>query len=396
MNKVSSIFLAVLVSFGILLLPSSVLAFTQSSANHHKIYILAGQSNAASNGSFGTYDDYDVIDGQSYANVFDFNAQNDSYGALSPLSTLSAQNNVKYFGPEKYLMRTIMKNSLSSDNNVLIKVSFGATNLDQQWNSQIANGLFDFMINRINSVIQALPPNSTYELVNFYWVQGESDSFNTNYSNNYQTNLTNFINDLRTRLSSPDLGFTISDLRNGGNYKDIIVNSQNNVANNLSFVNILNNSSLKNVDQVHYDTPSIKLLGQNLAYTTMPDLSIRAKFINYQQNIKQSKYEFNVYNASTQSSGSGLEIEIPISGSFQVNFESGTDWICQNSVQIYNNQIGVRCTYNNSIGFKQNSSNITLNLINNTNNPQLIEFNTLSKTNNDINLNNNLIKIRIP
>ena len=72
------------------------------------------------------------------------------------------------------------------------------------------------MMSIINDVLGNLPARfpdyngQGYELVGFGWHQGWNDRVSVTFSAEYEANLVNFINDVRTELGTPDLPFVIA------------------------------------------------------------------------------------------------------------------------------------------------------------------------------------------
>jgi alpha-galactosidase len=59
-----------------------------------------------------------------------------------------------------------------------------------------------------------------YELAGFVWFQGWNDQYN-DYWLSYETNMANFIRDVRTEFKSPNLPFVIGQMGNGGTIEEL-------------------------------------------------------------------------------------------------------------------------------------------------------------------------------
>ena len=99
------------------------------------------------------------------------------------------------FGPELTFSHALAKMSLYK-NHSIVKVIAGGTQLYKDWSS--AGGKY---WNDINSTIHSLDATKD-EWKGIVWFQGENDAFNASEANNYLTNLTHFIDDLRREIHS--------------------------------------------------------------------------------------------------------------------------------------------------------------------------------------------------
>jgi hypothetical protein len=206
---------------------------------------------------------------------------------LGPGFGSSASN----IGPELFLGRTL-SDSLPGIKIALIKCSSGSTYLAKasDWlppssNNGTGGTLY---IRMANSIITAL--NSfkdafdtalyTPKWAGFVWLQGEFDAQNLTYSNAYQTNLTNLINDIRSQLKVSDLPVIIPmiDAQAQWTYNTIVRAAEVAVTKSLRNVDTLDTRGFP-TDGTHYTGP-----GQVKVGTITAQRWLKMKF-NYGQTV---------------------------------------------------------------------------------------------------------------
>ncbi len=108
----------------------------------------------------------------------------------------------------------------------IIKYARGATNLYENWkaggdNTTTGDGAayqsFQISVDEGLAALAAKYPNAIIEIEGMLWVQGEWDALELSNAQNYETNLTNFIADIRLTYGT-DLPFVISRLSSGQTY----------------------------------------------------------------------------------------------------------------------------------------------------------------------------------
>ena len=99
----------------------------------------------------------------------------------------------------------LLKNQLNSDSNIiLIPCGFGGTGFkDNRWNK--GDDLYNDAIKRVKSTVKNYPDS---KLITILWHQGEKDIG----SNSYQTDLDNFIINLRNDLDANDVPFIVGGM----------------------------------------------------------------------------------------------------------------------------------------------------------------------------------------
>ena len=126
-------------------------------------------------------------------------------------------------GPE-YSFGLVVGSQLG-DKVLLIKYAFGGKSLAVDYRPPGAVALrggvvgpyYTGLVSRVNQVLASLStyyPAYTgggYEIAGFAWHQGFNDRINSAYTAEYEANLTNLIQDIRTQFSVPNLPFVIGD-----------------------------------------------------------------------------------------------------------------------------------------------------------------------------------------
>ena len=149
------------------------------------------------------------------------NGGTDSYGLFEKVR-LGQANALSKFGPEIGIADYLAEQGLGGKV-AFIKYAVGASALDpaaNEWGSpssgKAKNGKwYDAMLSLVSDGLSVLEQDTgkTPVIKAMCWMQGESDAGNTSYRNNYLTNTTNFVSDLRAEWEgdSKEGGFTFID-----------------------------------------------------------------------------------------------------------------------------------------------------------------------------------------
>lgn len=164
--------------------------------------------------------------------------------------------------------------SVTNGNIYLVKVAKGGTGFqDNRWNP--GDDLYNDLEVAANQAVAHLNDsgvNFTYG--GLYWNQGEKDSNGTQQdAEDYDTNLTNFINSIRTDISgSSNIEFMFTRLgttfinRPATDYGDIVRANQELVNSTVSNTTIINTDDLPlRDDDTHYNNDGQNILGQRVA-----------------------------------------------------------------------------------------------------------------------------------
>lgn len=233
-----------------------------------KVFLLAGQSNmsgwTSSSGMPSAYT-------QSQANVLIY-----ADGEIDNSKKKKWMNNgmdfghaIGWFGPELVFGKTL-SDSLSGTKIALIKHSVGSTYLATNWRPPSSGGttgaLYTAMLATVKAGLASLDPQYTPEWSGMLWMQGEFDGGNQGYANEYQTNLANFVKDVRAAVNAPNLPFIIGmiDSSRSWPYAGTIRAAERAVAKNVTNVGLVDTYGFA-TDGTHYKLDGMIALGKGFA-----------------------------------------------------------------------------------------------------------------------------------
>lgn len=251
--------------------------------------ILAGQSNCVSVADYSGVPISDTIDIVPVPNIrLSTNNTTFSFEALFPGGNQSFQGTGD-FGPDLYLGDTISK--LATSTFYIAKQCRGGTFLADttltDWNTESLAEYFDELKERIDSAESKIAvAEGSANCIGLIWIQGEADAGNIGHSLNYQSNLENLIDSVRTYVGNSALPVVIGELL-GPNltYRDNVRLAQHNIAKTNISKNgriwtdagtrsntiLIDTDYFTRQDDVHYDPDSQVALGR-LLYTALSTL----------------------------------------------------------------------------------------------------------------------------
>ncbi|HXU28151.1 MAG TPA: sialate O-acetylesterase [Bacteroidia bacterium] len=145
------------------------------------------------------------------------------------------------------------------DKIALIKYAYGGTTLNEDWRPPSSGGktgwLYNGFVNDLSKYLDTLAKNYTVQLMGMCWMQGEYDARDNAVALNYQSNLSNFIKDVRATLNAPQLPFAIGMIDNSypWQFNSIVRQAEINVAKNTEAVSVFDTHGL-GTDATHYNT----------------------------------------------------------------------------------------------------------------------------------------------
>jgi Carbohydrate esterase, sialic acid-specific acetylesterase len=244
------------------------------------LFVLAGQSNMVGYGSNVAELPSDLAGRQQ--NVLWYNARDRWVTLAAPTEPLPFSN-AKFpdspaiaagigFGPEIFLGTRLQK---ALDRPVaLVKYASNGANLTQDWQP---TGLFyQPLIRRVNHSIAGLSARGyDVKVSGFFWLQGESDTRDLTWAQNYQTNLEDFIGRVRSDLNQPSLPFILGLIplasdqltaRGYFPYADIVRSAQFAVSQTLPNVVAIETLDLpRSSDNLHLNSQGLIALGDRMA-----------------------------------------------------------------------------------------------------------------------------------
>lgn len=246
---------------------------SEKSKTHLKIFFITGQSNAT---GIGLVSDLPEKYKKSSKSIKSFTALH---------VAASVANRWLSIGPglgatlELHGCELSLADKLATlypeDNIAIIKCTLGGSVMETQWISPSAGNptdpdhhLFEYFENTVNSALNSLGDNYTYEIAGMVWMQGESDGTNVDWANKYESNLTWFIKDMRSFLNAPKMPFVIGKISEISYwpFANIIRQTQDNVALNMENVGIIDaNIYPIGPDNVHYTSSGLISMGNDFA-----------------------------------------------------------------------------------------------------------------------------------
>ncbi|MCF7808824.1 MAG: T9SS type A sorting domain-containing protein [Candidatus Marinimicrobia bacterium] len=173
-----------------------------------------------------------------------------------------------YFGPE-YMLARAMATSGINDLGV-IKLAYGGTTLAQDWQkgNTSTEELYQLFLDQVGIATDSLQIwGIEYEFIGMAWMQGESDAAYSDMATNYETNLRQFLQDVRSDLNTPNLKVVLGEIANTGHYPYSVDvrDAQAAVAISDPLVSLINTDDLPiGPDNVHWGTQEIITLGTRM------------------------------------------------------------------------------------------------------------------------------------
>lgn len=203
----------------------------KASSEMVKVFLMAGQSNMV--GNCGNDQDPFLVEwGAPDPNVQVkvFGTANHDWGPLrSGLGSIETAS-----GPEVAFGHA-MANAFNGTHKVMIiKGAWSGTDLNVQWRPPSAGGstgeLYTSFVNNVKNALAEI--EQPCEIVGMCWLQGESDCFDLESANAYESNLRHFISDLRKEFNFPGMLFSIAQIMEDPVYThyDIVRAAQESVA----------------------------------------------------------------------------------------------------------------------------------------------------------------------
>ncbi|MHB1484833.1 MAG: sialate O-acetylesterase [Saccharofermentanales bacterium] len=241
-----------------------------------KVYILAGQSNMAGVGQVSDLPG-ELTDPENYVFSFVDGMVDPSIHCQWSILKQGLGVDSTKFGPE-LTFGLDLETARPDDRIALIKWSWGGTNLASDWNPSAGwcyngGGPYSEYPGFKATVLQQIADLKNYwsevEIAGMIWMQGESDSLDYTMANNYQTNLTNFIQAVRQDFGVPNMPFVIGRISDATQwtYRSTVRAAQANVADMVPNTSIINTDDLGRWqnDPYHYDSSGQITLGSRFA-----------------------------------------------------------------------------------------------------------------------------------
>jgi len=215
---------------------------------------------------------------------------NNVIGSGNPYERVIGLQPVTRFGPEITMGRSLadgLGDGVTTQV-AIIKYARGATNLYANWKAGGDNTLtgdgaayqsFQTSVDEGLAALAAKYPNAIIEIQGMLWVQGEWDALQLSNAQNYQTNLTSFIADIRLTYGA-NLPFVISRLSSGQTYLDAaslatVQAAQDAVAAADLWANVFNTDSFALFnDELHFDELGLQQIGNAASVQLLDFLNV--------------------------------------------------------------------------------------------------------------------------
>ncbi|MEI8273867.1 MAG: sialate O-acetylesterase [Paludibacter sp.] len=273
---------------------SQLKTITSPNSIHYKVFILSGQSNGAgvaANTDFPVEYQAEQTNVQIWAGMqVDASLTNQWINVKPGFGT-----NLTVSGCELSFAREISKR-FPNEHIRIIKGAWAATSMVDYWLSPSAGtpAKEDFYHLLINSTIKPALNNITangdsYELAGFLWMQGESDAITQASANVYESNLSNFINDIRKDLNVEKMPFIIAkiDAVPSWSFNAIVRQAEDNVASKLQSVGIFDTHGFE-TDGVHYLAAGYVKMGIQFANQYINVFATNIETVTLKNNVYQS------------------------------------------------------------------------------------------------------------
>jgi hypothetical protein len=170
------------------------------------------------------------------------------------------------FGPQ-------LANYLPGDNIAILKCSWGGTNLFAQWrppsSGKTTGDLYNTFIESVHDGLAALPEEMEPEIIGMVWMQGEYDAIVSKaVGEEYESNLTNLIHDVRKEFQVPQMPFVIGQISEApawDKFGDLVRNAELKVSREVANTDMVITTDYGFVDGLHYDGKGVISLGKRFA-----------------------------------------------------------------------------------------------------------------------------------
>ncbi len=237
-------------------------------ADHIPVFIVAGQSNAVGYATDTNEISSSLLTPQSNVLYAGSQLLAVNWAALqAPTETdTSRVPSGRGFGPELMLGKTI-SDAWGGQEVGIVKFAMNASSLCVDWNPNTPGSYYFQMLDRVNDALAQLPsqhPGTTGYVAGFFWMQGERDSnVYQRTTEEYQTDLTNFIGALRTAFGNEDLPFVFGLINNAGAGTAAVRQAQINVAATVLNTCLVDTDSYERVTptDIHFNSVGMVSLG---------------------------------------------------------------------------------------------------------------------------------------
>jgi hypothetical protein len=250
---------------------TSISVTAASSSPTIPVYIFAGQSNMV--GSSSVARDLRLLAPKLAApqsNALFFGPTDDHATSWSRLKAPTEISQASYgpgFGPELSAAAALS----TSGPIAIVKFARNGTNLYHDWDPSRSNGLYRALITRTRAAFGSLQATThrTPRIAGFFWMQGESDTYQLGHAAAYGKNLINFFNHVKTDLGTPQLRVVIGRISTlAGPFSGVVRDEQMVVAKHEGLGQIVTTDNLDHdpLSPMHLNSQGELDLGRRFAH----------------------------------------------------------------------------------------------------------------------------------
>ncbi len=285
-------------AISIAMLAMSFIQTTVSATAETKVFLIAGQSNAAGCGVTADLTaPYDVPLSQvkfwNKCNSIPNNNPGDAWVDLQGGFGHQFYPGLSMFGPEVsfgYRLHQLFPH----DDIYLVKYALSSQDLAVHWRPTTGN-IYSIFKSRVDAAIANLrAAGKSPVIAGMIWMQGESDAMKHDWAEAYQANLTTLIVKVRSDFSTPNMPFVIGRINNSQHWgtpadNTLVRNAQMKVASqvsNTSWINTDDISVWNGKEQGHSDPDHYSSQGQIVLGTRFAN-QLRAESIRNTDSSQQ-------------------------------------------------------------------------------------------------------------
>lgn len=229
-------------------------------------FIWAGQSNAQgyAGDATGYPEDGEGLDKGILLNytVFGKESSNGNWISMQPQKGRYPSG---HFGPEVSFARELKK---AGYHPAIFKYTLGGTGLARDWKAHGEGGIYDSMVVNLRLSIQKLVESGyRVNIRSFIWIQGETDAGNEKSANDYEQNLKELINHLRTDVLKTEELKVILGVDEQHYFvieRPIVLEAQKKIANDDKSIVYTSMLDLPKADTTHLTPAGLVLHGQRI------------------------------------------------------------------------------------------------------------------------------------
>ena len=242
---------------------SMVSCSTGSKKPKIQVFLLAGQSNMTGLGSTKDLTTEQINPKTNVLAYADGQYYDPKYACI--MARLSAHLGTQ-FGPE-LTFGLEMEKAYPKANIALIKWSYGATGLADNWNPDGTGDCYEKFKQTVLTQMEALKEKYDPVIIGMIWMQGENDASYPDQAKEYEKNLRHFFERVKIDLNCPGIKIVIGRISDSEAwpYRNIVRPAQQKIAEEMPNTAWIDTDDLTRRDRFHYDTQGQLILGERFS-----------------------------------------------------------------------------------------------------------------------------------